>query len=549
MEIPSIYDTNDSLRTAYLYTEGVKIAAAEGAEMAQPYFQRVLQIDSLHAPALYQRGSFFGTAEPLLSQQYLESAYKADTTNLEYMGAYGYALLSNGDYMASRSIYERLTKRDPRDGRNHLALALLYEATNLPYMAIATLDSAEYRLGRAKEFTELKRDLLIRVGLIDRAIEEAQIAVQNNPRDTQGILSLARLHMGVGNSAKAEELLLGLLAFDATNTYAQLLLVDLYHNNKAPNKELEAIKQAILNEGLEAKAKVELYNKAVEERGIDFISGHFFAVNSIVELLHMKYPDNYDVALIYARHKFRMGEREEALSSFVSILERFPEQMEAYSWVYELHWALGNHDEAFRALSKAIERFPNEESFSLRKAYWLHEIGAPLKEVERVVKAAIGRTADPKKRSSLYTSLGDFQQNPNKAFRNYKKALQYDPENSSALNNWAYFSAIYGGNLEEALRMSTRACEITPNNPNYLDTKGWILHLLGNNKEAKRVLRQAISLDTTGEGTFLLHFGDILAAEGDRFMAELYYKRALEAGEDAQAIQERLDKLNTTTTK
>ena len=53
-------------------------------------------------------------------------------------------------------------------------------------------------------------------------------------------------------------------------------------------------------------------------------------------------------------------------------------------------------------------------------------------------------------------------------------------------------------------------------------------------------MRQAISLDKSGDSTLLLHYGDILAAEGDGFMAEIYYQRALDAGEDAALIEERI---------
>ena len=53
-------------------------------------------------------------------------------------------------------------------------------------------------------------------------------------------------------------------------------------------------------------------------------------------------------------------------------------------------------------------------------------------------------------------------------------------------------------------------------------------------------MRQAISLDRSGDSTLLLHYGDILAAEGEVFMAELYYKRALDAGEEPAVIEERI---------
>lgn len=550
VEIPERFLASDSLRVAYHYTEGIKVVTLEDdISRALPYFEKVLEIDSLHAPTNYQVGEIFYRKNKQKALHHSAIAYKADTTNTEYARIYGYALLDAGEEAKAREIFERLVEMEPRNAENYRLLASLYLWNKMPHTAISVLENAESRLGYDDMLSQMKRDLLIGEKLYDKAIEEALAAEAHNPRDTEILLDIARLYKAIGRPGDAKTYLQKSLALDPTNAIAQVLLIDLYEQEGNEGEKLNVVKQLMLNTKLDGTVKAKIYNDEVESHGIDYISDHFFVVNSIVELLHIKHPDNYDIAQIYARHKFRMGDRELALSEFRKMVEQFPEQKESYSWVYELHWVLGQHDEAFRALNEAIERFPDDESFSLRKAYWLLEIGAPQREVEGVLKSAIKRIADPEKRSSLYTTLGDFQQDPNKAFRSYKKALKYNPENSSALNNWAYFSAIYGGNLDEALRMSTKACELTPNNPTYIDTKAWILFLLGNTTESKKLMRQAISLDTTGDSTLLLHYGDILAAEGETFMAEHYYKRALDAGEEAEVVAQRIAELHKNKTK
>jgi hypothetical protein len=122
--------------------------------------------------------------------------------------------------------------------------------------------------------------------------------------------------------------------------------------------------------------------------------------------------------------------------------------------------------------------------------------------------------------------------------------LEYDrPENAMALNNWAYYSSLANDDLPLALELSTRACELEATNATYLDTKAWILHLMGRDQEAKKVMQQAISLDNSSDPTLLLHYADILVANGDSFLAEIYYKRAAEAGMDDQLIRARLENL------
>ena len=54
-------------------------------------------------------------------------------------------------------------------------------------------------------------------------------------------------------------------------------------------------------------------------------------------------------------------------------------------------------------------------------------------------------------------------------------------------------------------------------------------------------MRQALSLDSEGNSTLQLHYGDILFALGEKFMAETYWKRALEAGADKAEVERRLE--------
>ena len=146
-------------------------------------------------------------------------------------------------------------------------------------------------------------------------------------------------------------------------------------------------------------------------------------------------------------------------------------------------------------------------------------------------------------KTKLCLGIGNFGISATEQIKLFKKALQEYRYNATALNNWAYELCEMGEDLELALEMSSQACEEEPSVPTYLDTKAWILFKMGDIQEAKKIMRQAISLDDSGDSTFLLHYGDILAAEGDVFMAEIYYKRALEAGEEGEIIEQRIEAL------
>ena len=82
--------------------------------------------------------------------------------------------------------------------------------------------------------------------------------------------------------------------------------------------------------------------------------------------------------------------------------------------------------------------------------------------------------------------------------------------------------------MEKALVMASRVTALTDNEPTYLDTEAWILFRLGRAAEAKKIMQQAIALDRTNSPVLLLHYGDILEALDERFMAEFYWRKALQ---------------------
>lgn len=58
--------------------------------------------------------------------------------------------------------------------------------------------------------------------------------------------------------------------------------------------------------------------------------------------------------------------------------------------------------------------------------------------------------------------------------------------------------------------------------------------------------KEAISFDRSENPELYLHYGDILAALGEKFMAETYWRKALEKGyDDPRAIEERIRQLKS----
>lgn len=137
------------------------------------------------------------------------------------------------------------------------------------------------------------------------------------------------------------------------------------------------------------------------------------------------------------------------------------------------------------------------------------EAGYP--DVDR--SSVLGLMAD------CYDRLGEEKE----AFSHYELALKANPDNTVALNNYAYKLSLSGRKLAKAEKMAARVIELEPDNPTYLDTYGWILHARGKDEQARKVFKRAMVYGGKDHTEILEHYSAVLDALGEKDLAT-YYK-------------------------
>lgn len=185
----------DSLRSVWLYTEGVKQNAIAGDSVrARELFLEAIRNDSTYAPAYYELAANGMYATPDEAVELARKAFRLDTTNKWYHQFYGQALIYAGRYDEALKVYRRLQTENPKDPDNYRILAALYEQKQSPVMALVTLDSAELRFGRIPVLSAMKRRLLVATNQIDKAVVEARAMVEAAPYEAQCHVVLGDLY-------------------------------------------------------------------------------------------------------------------------------------------------------------------------------------------------------------------------------------------------------------------------------------------------------------------------------------------------------------------
>lgn len=557
----------DSLRALYRYTDALKRSIIYADTAAAHTLYEESQQWGDYAPALYQMARESVEANNANNEQSIDRArraYESDTMNRWYAALYAQTLVLNNKMDEALPLFQRLMRLDRNNADYYRIVALIYQQRRQPFSAIAILDSADLRFGKIAYLSNLKRRLLISTGQMERAINEARENVDAAPYDQMNVLSLGETYAAAGKDSLARITFQEALKMDSTNIEVLSVYADFCSQQKQTYEYLRTLNLLYAQREYPLKRKVDMFNQMVQDR--KFYTDNFFALGSMAQTLILHYPDDKGVIDLYANHLIAGGQLDLALDLFKQHLDDEPPQMDFYMAVIDIEEYKERTDSMDHYLQRAMERFPDDAVFHIRKANRQYVKGDLHGAIATFVEAQPYAQSDSL-RGELWGYIGDayhaiadravlkrmkadtlspypikmsYKTAMKRCYEAYDKALELWGDNVMVLNNYAYFLSEEGRELERAERMSARAIELEQNNSTYLDTYAWILYRQGRLEEARNYMRQALSLDRTGSAELPMHYGDILFAMGENFMAETYWRKALEAGALASRVEKRI---------
>ena len=535
--------TTPTKSNSELHTEALKsLLIKRDTALAANTLSALLKQDSTYAPALHLFARI--TSDKKRAVEYARRAYLSDTTNRFYLKVYGRALLQNEEYDEAVTLFRKMVKRS-NDPEDFYILSILLEASARTKEALSVVDTAIVRFGPAQWTTDRRLQYLMRLGEVQIAESEAKKAVEEAPYSSDNHLALAKIYA----ITKRDSL--------AIRSFSQAILVD----TAAVEPKLELARfckkrgqttlYLLLMQDIFEHKEVPLEDKINEWKSLTqdmkSYAQHLNNYDAIISGLHRSYPDSREVRNLYAVHLVRVGRREEALNIYKQLLNQKKPSVEDFFSVIELEEFLGQKDSAYYHNAQALAHYP--ENLYLRMTMGVMEWKKKeYSEALEIFNTSLKYTQNPTELSQIWGIIGDIELDRNemkRSFKAYEKALKYNPDNESVLNNYAYNLSLKELDLERALEMITRAISLEKGNATYLDTMAWVLYKLGRYAEAKRYMQQALSLDRDNSSTLALHYGDILEALGESFMAKTYWQKALERKPDAdekREIEERLSR-------
>jgi len=443
-------------------------------------------------------------------------------------------------------IHQLLTKKNPRDVQMHLNLANVFILLNKPDDALKVFDHIETLMGFSEDLSIEKQKILVDQKKFDLAIEEALRLVAYVPDQPMYQEILAELYLETKQTDKALETYQKILEIDPQNANVSLYLADYYRAMGDNEKSLEQLLLAFASPNLEfdGKARI-LYNFFVKNIDNVFFNQHVY---EMLDILIDTHADNANAFYVYADFLSRDKKHIEAKEMYLKSVEVDPNNYKVWQQIIFLDSELDDYPAMKQHSEKAMELFfeqPIPYLFNGISNYQLENYQEAASALESGLDVLVG---DKDLKIQFLTMLGDTYYKLNqheKAFSNYEKVLVIDSDNAYTLNNYSYYLALLGKDLDKALKMAKRANEIEKNSASYQDTYGWIFYMMGDYGQALTWIEMAVKNSEEVSPVVLEHYGDVLFKMGRIEEALTNWEKALEKDPENKDLEKKINEKKT----
>jgi tetratricopeptide (TPR) repeat protein len=236
---------------------------------------------------------------------------------------------------------------------------------------------------------------------------------------------------------------------------------------------------------------------------------------------------------------------DRAIAETKKALEESPKDRDLIVTLAMLYGEKTDSDTATKLLQGLLQGDDNDQEVYLNIAQ-VQERGRKYSDAEQSAVKAGQMAHAPSDKEMVWFLLGAIYEQEKKfdlAEQQFRKVLDENPNNASALNDYGYMLADRGIRLDEAASMIQRALKQEPNNGAYLDSLGWAYYKQNKLAEAEESLRKATDRESH-DPTILGHLAEVYLKMGQTDRAARLMERALAEWQKAVPADYEADRVN-----
>ncbi len=514
-----------------IYIDGCKERLAGKIENAEVLFRECLKMNPQSAPVKYELANLCrltGRFDEAI--KYSKECVDSDPKNQWYHISYIEGLHAKKQFAQAAEAYEKLVKLNPERSDLVEAMAIEYAMAQNYQKAFKIYEDIEKRFGTNETFTTNKIKLLKEQRKFNEAEAELNKLIQSNPQESRYYYYLAEHYEDLRQFDKAMKVYEKILTIDPNNPMVHLAMANYYKEQNKTDLAHNEFKIAFENPDLDVdtKLKILISYYSVSEEYTEYVPKGY----ELCTIMLKAHPSAPEAHSIYADFLLRDKKIKEARDHYLIAALYDKSRFAIWNQLLYVETELNQNDSLAHHSAMAMELFPNQPA-----PYFFNGVAnIQLRNYDKAIQSlndGLEFVYDNKRLMlDFYSNLGDvyyYAKQYEKSDKAYEDALKIDPDNAYVLNNYSYYLSLRKEKLEKAEKYSKRCNEISPNNPSYMDTYGWILFQQKKYKEAEEWLSMAAKLGSKRPDV-LEHYGDVLFMLNKNDEALKYWKLSQEAG-------------------
>ncbi len=499
----------------FYFTEGVKYYILEDMEKALMLFNKSLEIDAENDAAYFEIAKIqIGKGELDNALVNAARALELDPENKYYYLVNAEVLTRQSNFEQAAQMYEAMIQKIEGTNEYLFDLAALYLYQDEFEKALETYSKAEALYGISYEITTQKQKIYLKLNQLDQAIAEGERLVNEFPGEPQFVIALAEILVSNDREKDAIPYLEELLEIVPDSPEARLMLAKIYEETSDSQKALENMEVAFSNPELTLELKLDLIAKYLKELPNEEVEQR---CDSLTDVIIATHPESADAYIVKGDFYNAVGKSKEARDFYLQSTEIDDTNFNVWHNLLTIEFQdLQETDSVINHSETALELFPNQGVLYFYNGA-AHAANKNYEEAQYALEQCkqLSNNSELTKYCNVY--LGDVYnalEDYPKSEAAYEAVLKIEPTNVYVLNNYSYFLALRQQKLDYAKKLSTKLLEIEPENPNYLDTHGWVLYMTGDYKQARKFLEQSIEKGASS-GEVVEHYGDVLFKLGE----------------------------------
>lgn len=513
-------------------------------------YQRCLRLDPANGAVHFELAKLYHQGQnPAQAIVHAKEAVAADKANIWYRFLLADLYRESSRAEDAVEVYKGILQQWPDRYEVYMDLAAAHAFAGKVDEAEKVYADMEKRFGLSEELIAHAFNTYMAAGSWANAEQLVQRAIAMYPDDAEYAGMLAEVYDEQGLHEKALEQYQRALALDPGNSMLRISLAEHYYATGRMEDAYRELGEAFLDPELDIDSKMQVligFFEMTENEGEkpEDRPALIRRSYSLIEALEKAHPESGKPHTIHGDFLLRDEKFAEARDQFKKALALEKDRYPIHQQVLQLDLQLGDHENLVKDADATIELFPTTPEPYLYKGIALSQLDRHDDAIEALVTGRDLVVDNPPLTAQFWSSLGEAYNAAGqfaKSDQAYDKALALEPDDTTTLNNYAYYLSLRGEQLEKAERMSKRSNELAPGQPSYQDTYAWVLFKAKKYAEAKTWMEKALAGSPNPDGELLEHYGDILFELGETVAALDNWKRAKAQGGASEAIDSKIN--------